>query len=352
MSSDENLALDLRKIGDLKYGDNHHQRALGIYQVLKGLNVPDDPFDFSHFKQIEGGPLGMTNVDEISKGIDALRGIAASFHLNWKVMPKVSIALKHTNPCGAAYSMSSPREALQRTIEGDPVSISGGTFVSNYEIGESEARALREYMTPEGGLRILDVVCAPYITNDARNILRRAKGACKILINPALGSHALSEIRKGIDVRVALGCMLFQELSTFVLDFSSDYLSWEQKEAWTLTRLRDLVLAREVGAKSWSNTITLAKEGRIIGNGVGQMSRVDSARLSLLKARDRASGSLAYSDSFFPFPDGPQLLVNAGVTHVFTSSGSIRDKDSLAVFRDNGVALCTAPDATVRGFRH
>jgi phosphoribosylaminoimidazolecarboxamide formyltransferase / IMP cyclohydrolase len=115
----------------------------------------------------------------------------------------------------------------------------------------------------------------------------------------------------------------------------------------------DLLLAWAVGATSNSNTTTLVRNGQLIGNGVGQQDRVGGCSLAVTRARDaghEVTGAVAYSDSYFPFPDAPQVLIDAGVGAIFCTSGSVRDEIVLEAMLDAGVAVARLPDRDARGF--
>ena len=144
------------------------------------------------------------------------------------------------------------------------------------------------------------------------------------------------------------GGFLTQPNYTYLFDFRSDGVG-----SITPDQCSDLLLAWGIGATSNSNTITLVKDGMLIGNGVGQQDRVGAAKLALTRARDAGhnpAGAVAYSDSFFPFTDGPQVLLDAGISAVLTSKGSVRDHEVIALFRDRGVPLVMVPDEDGRGF--
>jgi phosphoribosylaminoimidazolecarboxamide formyltransferase/IMP cyclohydrolase len=155
----------------------------------------------------------------------------------------------------------------------------------------------------------------------------------------------------------------------FVLDLSADYM--QQHGDLTDQQKRDLVLAWAVGCTSNSNTISLVKDGQLIGNGVGQQDRVGAGQLALTRTtielpelteqgdkllltvtldKSKLAGAVAYSDSFFPFPDGPELLAKAGIKAILSTSGSIGDQAVVKALTDAGVSLVMAPDKTARGF--
>jgi phosphoribosylaminoimidazolecarboxamide formyltransferase/IMP cyclohydrolase len=138
-----------------------------------------------------------------------------------------------------------------------------------------------------------------------------------------------------------------------MLDFQGNDVT-EHKEAYANDR-RSLVLAWAIGSTSNSNTITLVNSNRLIGNGVGQQDRVSAAELAIKRAQDaghghRLKGAVAYSDSFFPFPDGAQKLIDEGVSAILTSSGSVKDEEVFETITEAGVSLYTVPDSAGRGF--
>jgi len=165
------------------------------------------------------------------------------------------------------------------------------------------------------------------------------------------------------------GGALEQPNYDFIQDLSADYMQTHGEP--TDQQKRDMILAWAVGATSNSNTISLVKDGQLIGNGVGQQDRVGAGQLALTRTtielpeleeqgdslvmkttldKKKLEGSAAYSDSFFPFPDGPGLLAKAGVKAILTSSGSVADETVVKSLTDQGVAVVMVPDKTGRGF--
>jgi hypothetical protein len=147
------------------------------------------------------------------------------------------------------------------------------------------------------------------------------------------------------------GGVLEQPNYTFVLDLADPAV--QRHGVLALAQERDLLLAWAVGSTSNSNTTTLVRDGQLLGNGVGQQDRIGGCALAITRARDAGhdtAGAVAYSDSFFPFPDGPQVLIDAGVTAIFCTSGSVRDDLVRQTVLDAGVALAQLPDRDARGF--
>ena len=248
--------------------------------------------------------------------------IASGFKKNFGKIPSIAIGAKHGNLCGAGVGAN----AIPKMLSGDPQAISGGWVLVNFPIDKKEASLLREN-------RILDGVIAPSVSRDAINILARKTGKCRIVVNPALKTH-LAELDDHVRFRYVRGGILTQSNYTFVPELKN----------------KDLLLAWAIGSTSNSNTVTLVKDGALIANATGQQSRVLACKLALMIAGPRAKGAVAYSDSFFPFIDGPKVLADAGIKSLFVTSGSIRDKEVFAYFKSRGVKVFSLPDEQARGF--
>ncbi|MEK7153307.1 MAG: hypothetical protein AAB834_05135, partial [Patescibacteria group bacterium] len=191
----------------------------------------------------------------------------------------------------------------------------------------------------------------------------------RVVVNPALATLNESSLDANRRVRPVRGGVLEQPNYTFVQDLSAEHM--QQYGKLTEQQKRDIILAWAVGSTSNSNTITLVKDGMLIGNGVGQQDRVGAGQLALSRTtielpeirdeeaylamisrldRRKLAGAVAYSDSFFPFPDGPALLAKAGVKAILTSSGSLADERVVKTLTDAGVSVVMVPDKSGRGF--
>ena len=151
--------------------------------------------------------------------------------------------------------------------------------------------------------------------------------------------------------RYVRGGRLAQQNYTFVFDKNSAEL--QKHGTANADQEKDMILAWAIGSTSNSNTITLVKNGILLANGVGQQDRVSAAELALKRAKDAGhstKGAIAYSDSFFPFPDGPRTLAKAGITAIFATKGSVNDDKVAKVLEKAGVIFYTLPDASARGF--
>lgn len=219
----------------------------------------------------------------------------------------------------------------------------------NGPIDADVATALMQYHMPEGQNRLLDGVVGSEVTPEAMEILSRAK--LRIVTNPELANLSKDTLETAPILRNVRGGMLVQPNYTFVVDYSADYM--EQHGDLSEQAKKDMLLAWAVGSTSNSNTICIVKDGRMLGNGVGQQDRVGAAKLAVTRATSRdhdITGAAAYSDSFFPFPDGPLVLADAGITAILTSSGSVKDPEVVETLAKKNVAVMMLPDKTGRGF--
>ncbi len=325
------------------YGENAYQQPAGLYD-----NAHRDPLAISNWKLIGGTTMSYNNICDIDRMMQTITHIGAGFEKNFNKVPYVAIGVKHGNACGAGVGENA-MEAVDKMLVGDLRAIFGGSVMLNFPVDESIAEELIHKFAGEGR-RLLDVVAAPSFTPEAIEILSRKKGKCRLLANPKIEKAGIDSLDTENRFRYVRGGFLQQPNYTFVpkLDSSS--------------RIKDVVLAWAVGATSNSNTITLVKEGRLVGNGVGQQDRVGAAKLAIFRADDAEktrdpnageadlNGAVAYSDSFFPFPDAPQVLIDRGVKTIFSTSGSVNDEKIIELCKSKGVELILLPDALARGF--
>jgi phosphoribosylaminoimidazolecarboxamide formyltransferase/IMP cyclohydrolase len=241
--------------------------------------------------------------------------------------PCVAI-IKHANPCGIAISNdpTDPLAAAHRQAHAcDPVSAFGGVIATNGPVTVTLAEQIAEIFT--------EVVCAPSYEAGAVEILSR-KPSIRLLECPAPAAGP------GIEMRPVTGGLLVQEADR--IDAPGD-----DPSTWTLqtgepadaATLRDLGFAWRAIRAVKSNAILLANGGATVGVGMGQVNRVDAARLAVARAGDRAIGSVAASDAFFPFPDGLEVLIEAGVRAVVEPGGSVRDDLAVAAAKEAGITL-------------
>jgi phosphoribosylaminoimidazolecarboxamide formyltransferase/IMP cyclohydrolase len=204
----------------------------------------------------------------------------------------------------------------------------------------------------DGKRRLLDGIVAPRFTESAVGMLSRKGDKCRFIANAMLGAlNTFDCVDRAQRMRYVRGGFLVQPNATFNL--ADHRLVSVGGGMPSEAVMRDIALAWAVGSTSNSNTITLVKDGKLIGNGVGQQDRVSVCELAIKKARSAGhdtQDAVAYSDSFFPFPDGPVVLCEAGIKTVFTTSGSMNDGKVFETFRKYGVEVYTLPDTVARGF--
>ncbi|QKT10505.1 bifunctional phosphoribosylaminoimidazolecarboxamide formyltransferase/IMP cyclohydrolase [Rhodococcus sp. W8901] len=290
----------------LRYGENPHQAA-ALYEN------PSEPAGLAQAKQLHGKEMSYNNYTD---GDAAWR--AAYDHAE----PAVAI-IKHANPCGIAVG-ADIAEAHRKAHACDPVSAYGGVIAANREVTVEMAEQVADIFT--------EVIIAPSYADGAIGVLQRKKNV-RVL-------EAAAPTETGIELRPISGGTLLQERD--VLDADGD-----NPANWTLVvgeaadekTLADLELAWRACRAVKSNAILLANDGASVGVGMGQVNRVDSAHLAVQRAGDRAKGSVAASDAFFPFPDGLQVLLDAGVRAVVQPGGSVRDNEVIEAARDAGVTL-------------
>jgi phosphoribosylaminoimidazolecarboxamide formyltransferase/IMP cyclohydrolase len=292
----------------LRYGENAHQAA-ALYAELHGNGI-------AQATQLHGKEMSYNNY------MDADAALRAAYDFD---EPAVAI-IKHANPCGIAVSRGDGdviASAHARAHACDPVSAYGGVIAANREITLEAALSIKDIFT--------EVVVAPAFAPAALEVLQAKKNLR--LVQLPKGYHRASE-----ELRQISGGALVQTPDTYA-DFSSD--------AWTLvsgdeadpaTRA-DLEFAWRAVRSVKSNAILLAHDGASVGVGMGQVNRVDSCQLAVTRAGDRAQGAVAASDAFFPFADGLQILLAAGVRAVVQPGGSIRDEEVIAAAQSAGVTM-------------
>jgi phosphoribosylaminoimidazolecarboxamide formyltransferase/IMP cyclohydrolase len=328
-----------------KYGENAWQAPASLYATGDG----PDPLSLARFTVVAGTAPSYNNLAEIDRQLQTITHIAAGSEANFGSVPFIAIGTKHGNPCGAAAG--DDRVGVVRgMVMGDPRAIFGGLVMLNFPVDEEIAEELLSFGVA-GGRRLLDGISAPAFTEGAITLLGRKGDKCRFLANPALGTLGLDSLDSAPRWRYVRGGFLSQPNYTYVADLADP----ELVATGTLTpaQERDVVLAWAVGATSNSNTITLVKDGQLVGNGVGQQDRVGCCELAVKRARDAGhstEGSVAYSDSFFPFPDAPGVLADAGIAAIWSTTGSVRDKDTQELCAERGIVLYQVPDSKGRGF--
>jgi phosphoribosylaminoimidazolecarboxamide formyltransferase/IMP cyclohydrolase len=340
------------KVLENKYGENAWQVPAGLYvnRTADKSARYDDPLSLANFKLVAGASPSYNNLADVDRLLQTITHIAAGFDTNFGKVPRIAVGVKHGNPCGAAVA-EYPTDAIKKMLEGDLRAIFGGVVMLNFEVDEDLAEVLLTHKMPEGQRRLLDGIIAPSFTAAAIDMLKRKGDKCRFLVNKDLGAVNKTSLDQGTRFRYVRGGFLKQPNYNFILDFAAPDI--EVTGTMNSEKQKDLLLAWAIGSTSNSNTVTLVKDSMLIGNGVGQQDRVSCCELAIKRSKDaghKVEHAAAYSDSFFPFTDGPKTLVEAGIKTIFATSGSVRDEEVKKFCQDNGVNLVMAPDSEARGF--
>jgi phosphoribosylaminoimidazolecarboxamide formyltransferase/IMP cyclohydrolase len=300
----DGIHLVSRPLSELRYGENSHQAA-ALYER------PSAPKGLAQARIVQGKAMSFNNY------LDANAALLAAFDHD---SPAVAI-IKHQNPCGIATG-NSLLEAYKAAHACDPVSAFGGVIAVNRELDAATAEAIAEVFT--------EVIVAPSVSDEAAAVLSSKKNL-RLVVLPE--GFALDER----DVRMISGGLLVQERDQRFAPASTwECVAGEPADPATLATLE---FAWRAVKSVKSNAILLAQGTASVGIGMGQVNRVDSCHLAVSRAGDRASGSVAASDAFFPFADGLEILIAAGVRAVVQPGGSVRDDEVIAAAAAAGVTL-------------
>jgi phosphoribosylaminoimidazolecarboxamide formyltransferase/IMP cyclohydrolase len=316
----ETIDLHLTRKQDLRYGENPHQKA-----ALYIGNKPNEA-SVAFAQQLHGKALSYINLIDA----DGALGTVKEF-----TQPAACI-VKHPTPCGCATAQDLPT-AFKRAYEGDPLAAFGGIVALNKPVDLATAQAITSVD------KLLEVIVAPSYADDALQLLRERWKNVRLLAVGEIQSFDRSEHH----LHKIVGGYLVQERDLIGLNEAD----WKvvTKRPPTEQEMRDLRFAWLVCKHVKSNAIVLAGQQMLLGTGAGQVDRVNAARIAVAKAGDRARGTVAASDAFFPFPDGPQLLLESGIKAIIQPGGSVRDQESIdAVNRADGTMIFT----TQRHFMH
>ena len=327
----EEMTISLRKVCDLPYGENPHQRAAFYLEQ----NVKQRQEGLASLVQLSGPEISFNNLLDFEAALSVLSSFTA---------PTIAI-MKHNNPCGLAsrpeQSEGSLAEAYRRALIGDPVAAFGGVVAANRTIDLSTAQEIDKTH--------YDAIIAPEYEKEALELLGRKKGLriARIPLGCYLEPFTEGHKESCLDFRHARGSFLAQ---------TSDFFSQSEFQPKVITNrqpteqeLSDLIFAWKAVKCIKSNAIVIAKDKTLLGMGAGQPSRVVSVQLALERAGDRAKGSVLASDAFFPFTDGPELAIKGGVTAIIEPGGSIRDNAVIELANRHNVAMVFAG---VRHFKH
>jgi phosphoribosylaminoimidazolecarboxamide formyltransferase/IMP cyclohydrolase len=313
------LSVQLRKVQDLRYGENPHQSG-AFYADFP--NVPAGTLAL--FRQLQGKELSYNNIADADAAWECVKTFART----------TCVIVKHANPCGVSEA-DDAHSAYTRAFATDPTSAFGGIIAFNCAVDRGTARAVSS--------QFVELVIAPDFAPEACVVFAE-KPNIRLLQIPL--HHALP----GMDFKRVGGGMLVQSADT--RNVGPGDLTVVTRRAPTSAEMADLLFAWRVAKYVKSNAIVFAGGGATLGVGAGQMSRIDSARIAAIKAGQAGlslAGSAAASDAFFPFRDGLDVLAQAGARAVIQPGGSMRDDSVIAAANEHDVAMVLTG---VRHFRH
>ena len=307
-----------RKINQLRYGENPHQRS-SIY-------LSDLKYDENNLKQLSGKDLSYNNYNDIFAGLDIL--------FSEKKTPS-TVIIKHANPCGVASNRSSFKSFISARAS-DPVSAFGGVVACNYKINSKIASEINK--------TFFEVILAKGFDKKALQMLKKKKNMRVIDISKV--SYKSDTTTKIFD-----NSFLLQEKDELV--FERKKLKFVTKNKPTKNEIKNIEFAFRICKYVKSNAIVITKDNATIGIGAGQQNRVDSCKIATQKAKKfqpkKLYNSIAASDAFFPFADGVKTLINAGVKMIVQPGGSIRDKEVISAANKANIKMVFT---STRHFNH
>jgi phosphoribosylaminoimidazolecarboxamide formyltransferase/IMP cyclohydrolase len=312
--------LQANKVQALRYGENPHQDA-AFYRDLAPA-----PGTIATFRQLQGKELSYNNIGDADAAWECAKTFAEP----------ACVIVKHANPCGVAIA-ASPLEAYRKALTTDPVSAFGGIIAFNRAVDAATLDAV--------AAQFLEVLVAPAYAADALDVIKQKKNVRVLEVAlPAAPVAAQLDLK-----RVGGGLLVQTADARNVLPAELRVVT---KKAPTAAQTADLMFAWRVAKFVKSNAIVYCADGRTLGVGAGQMSRVDSTRIAAMKAKNAdlpLAGSVVASDAFFPFRDGLDVVADNGAVAIIQPGGSVRDDEVIAAADERGIAMVFTG---VRHFRH
>ncbi|MBP9603837.1 MAG: bifunctional phosphoribosylaminoimidazolecarboxamide formyltransferase/IMP cyclohydrolase, partial [Chromatiaceae bacterium] len=314
------LSLQFQRKQAMRYGENPHQGAAFFTETDFGAT------SVAIATQIQGKELSYNNIADTDAALECVKQFDEG---------PACVIVKHANPCGVALG-ANLLEAYERAFATDPESAFGGIIAVNGELDEATALAIAER-------QFVEVIIAPGISAGAREALAAKKNVRLLACSPWTRESA-----KRLDFKRVHGGLLVQEAD---LDLYAG-LNTVTRRAPSEQEMTDLLFTWRVAKFVKSNAIVYGRDGMTIGVGAGQMSRVNSARIAVIKAEQAGlavRGAVMASDAFFPFRDGIDQAAAAGITAVIQPGGSLRDEETIAAANEHGMAMIFTG---MRHFRH
>ncbi|WP_066637167.1 bifunctional phosphoribosylaminoimidazolecarboxamide formyltransferase/IMP cyclohydrolase [Desulfolucanica intricata] len=313
----QNLNISADLVQTLRYGENPHQQA-AFYRDPR-VNGPC----VGNAEQMHGKALSYNNILDTNAALELVREFSEP----------AAVIIKHNNPCGAACA-GELADAYKKAFEGDPVSAFGGIAALNRPVDAAVAEEMSK--------TFLEVVAAPDFTPEALEILTK-KEAIRLLKTGALDRQTNDRL----EIRKVNGGFLLQESDRQVLNLEE--LKTVTRKQVSEEELAELTFAMTIVKHVKSNAIVVTKGRQLLGVGAGQMSRINSTRIALEQAGEKARGAVLASDAFFPFRDTLDEAAKAGISAVIQPGGSVRDEESIAAADEHGIAMVFTG---MRHFKH
>jgi len=320
----ETLVVGFDRVDVLRYGENPHQRAAVYRQGAAQSGT------IAGARQIQGKPLSFNNIADADAALQCVNAFAST----------ACVIVKHANPCGVAIAPT-PAAAYDAAYRTDPTSAFGGVIAFNRPLDPTTAATIIER-------QLVDVIVAPEIQADAREILARKKNAR--VLEAGANAAASRNLAAAWELRSIDAGLLVQDRDTGTLEDVEPTVVTKRQP--TAEELEDLKFAWSVAKFVKSNAIVYARRGQTLGIGAGQMSRVVSARIGVMKAADEGialEGAVMASDAFFPFRDSIDTAAANGISAIIHPGGSIRDKEVIAAADEHGLAMILTH---MRHFKH
>ncbi len=313
----DQLTLTFEKVQDLRYGENPHQKSI-YYKEIK-----PEAGDLVQAVQLHGKELSFNNINDTNGALEALKEFDE---------PTV-VAVKHANPCGvgSGYDIY---DAYIKAYKADPISIYGGIVAANRAIDEKTAEEINKIF--------IEIVIAPDFTEEALEIFKQKKNIRLLKLENITESH-----KNTLDLKKVSGGLLVQEKDDLL--YHEENFEVVTDRIPTQNELEDMKFAWKVVKHIKSNGIVLAKDGKTIGVGPGQVNRIWAVENSIKQATEDPKGSVMASDAFFPFNDCVEAAAKAGITAIIQPGGSVRDEDSIKKANEYGIAMVVTK---MRHFKH
>jgi len=314
----EILTLQFKRSQGLRYGENPHQEA--AFYIERNINEPC----VSNAAQLQGKELSFNNIIDLDAALETVK----------EFQEIAAVIIKHTNPCGVATSKKSLVDAYCKARDCDPISAFGGIVGLNRKV---DVKTAAEIVST-----FVEAIIAPGYDEDALEILKEKKDL-RVLLVPSLEGY----LQEGYDLKKVGGGLLVQDRDLGMVDFKS--LKVVTKRSPTEDELTAMSFAWKVCKHVKSNAIVYSTPDQVVGIGAGQMSRVDSSRIAVMKANLPTEGTVLASDAMFPFRDGVDTAAKAVVTAIIQPGGSIKDKEIIKAANEYNIAMVFT---MMRHFRH